>query len=190
MDCDSRIARIPDFRVLKATVSPEKRTADQIVRTVHMDKILGCQDTKILSCYQDSGFPKWGYQERSFSVEEKNLKDGEKKIVIPFKRRQNVSTSCSEKMRRLHINTHMFSHERNYSCTPGQIKSSGKYPCDISSLGCEEKSELLAAIEQAAAFVATMIFQDGSSQLNSEQVSEGWVLFRVSSVEAFACACD
>ncbi|NXQ40392.1 DPOLN polymerase, partial [Catharus fuscescens] len=43
--------------------------------------------------------------------------------------------------------------------------------CDISSLGCEEKSELLATIEQAAAFVTAMIFQDGSSQLNSEQAS-------------------
>ncbi|NWT60624.1 DPOLN polymerase, partial [Erythrocercus mccallii] len=43
--------------------------------------------------------------------------------------------------------------------------------CDISSLGREEKSELLAGIEQAAAFVTTMIFQDGSSQLNSEQAS-------------------
>ncbi|NXL48018.1 DPOLN polymerase, partial [Podilymbus podiceps] len=42
--------------------------------------------------------------------------------------------------------------------------------CDISSLGCDEKRELLATIEQAAAFVTTMIFQDGSSQLNSEQV--------------------
>ncbi|KAM3672892.1 DNA polymerase nu [Ammospiza maritima maritima] len=50
-------------------------------------------------------------------------------------------------------------------------KSSGKYPCDISSLGCEEKSKLLATIEQAAAFITTMIFQDGSSQLNSEQAS-------------------
>ncbi|KFQ77848.1 DNA polymerase nu, partial [Phaethon lepturus] len=42
--------------------------------------------------------------------------------------------------------------------------------CDIRSLGCEEKRELLATIEQALAFVTTMIFQDGSSQLNSEQV--------------------
>ncbi|NWR58032.1 DPOLN polymerase, partial [Bucorvus abyssinicus] len=42
--------------------------------------------------------------------------------------------------------------------------------CDIRNLGCEEKKELLATIEQAVAFVATMIFQDGSSQLNSEQV--------------------
>ncbi|NWR27897.1 DPOLN polymerase, partial [Tachuris rubrigastra] len=43
--------------------------------------------------------------------------------------------------------------------------------CDISTFGCEEKRELLATIEQAVAFVTTMIFQDGSSQLSSEQVS-------------------
>lgn len=153
-----------------------------------MDKILGCQDTKILSSYQDSGFPKWECQEKSLSVEEKNLKDEENKIAIPLKRKQDVPTSCSEKTRRMHANTYMFLYER--SCTPGQIKSSGKYPCDISSLECEEKSKLLATIEQAAAFVTTMIFQDGSSQLNSEQVSEGWVLFRVTSVEPFECACD
>ncbi|NXF33533.1 DPOLN polymerase, partial [Nyctibius bracteatus] len=42
--------------------------------------------------------------------------------------------------------------------------------CDIRSLGCEEKRELLTTIEKAVAFVTTMIFQDGSSQLNSEQV--------------------
>lgn len=156
-----------------------------------MDEILGCQDTKISDCcYQDSGFPKWRSRERSLSVEEKSLKDGENKIVIPLKRKQNVPTSCSEKTARLHVNTYMFLHERRYKCTPGQIKSSGKCPCDISSLGCEEKSELLAIIEQAAAFVTTLIFQDGSSQLSAEQVSEGWVLFGVSSVEPFECACD
>ncbi|KFR10863.1 DNA polymerase nu, partial [Opisthocomus hoazin] len=42
--------------------------------------------------------------------------------------------------------------------------------CDIRSLGCEEKRQLLGTIEQAVAFVTAMIFQDGSSQLNSEQV--------------------
>ncbi|KFQ44799.1 DNA polymerase nu, partial [Nestor notabilis] len=41
---------------------------------------------------------------------------------------------------------------------------------DVRNLGCEEKRELLKTINQAAAFVTTMIFQDGSSQLNSEQV--------------------
>uniref|UniRef100_A0A8D2QSF8 DNA polymerase nu n=1 Tax=Zosterops lateralis melanops TaxID=1220523 RepID=A0A8D2QSF8_ZOSLA len=110
-------------------------------------------------------------EDRLLSVQEKSLKDGEKKIVIPLKRKENISASCSEKTRRLHVNTYRFLHERRYSCTPGQIKSSGKYPCDISSLGCEEKSELLATIKQAAAFVTTMIFHDGSSQLNSEQAS-------------------
>ncbi|NXJ76212.1 DPOLN polymerase, partial [Trogon melanurus] len=43
--------------------------------------------------------------------------------------------------------------------------------CDIRNLGDDEKRELLATVEQALAFVTTMIFQDGSSQLNSEQVS-------------------
>ncbi|NXA45722.1 DPOLN polymerase, partial [Nothocercus julius] len=42
--------------------------------------------------------------------------------------------------------------------------------CDIRSLGYEEKRELLATIKQAGAFITTMVFQDGSSQLNSEQV--------------------
>uniref|UniRef100_A0A8U7MQN8 DNA-directed DNA polymerase n=1 Tax=Corvus moneduloides TaxID=1196302 RepID=A0A8U7MQN8_CORMO len=133
--------------------------------------MLGCQDIKMVSCYQDSGFPKWGYRERSLSVEAKNLKNGEKKIVTLLKRKQNVSTSCSEKTRRLHVNTSVSSHERRYSCTPGQVKSSGRYPCDISSLGCEERNELLVTLEQAVAFVTTMVFQDGSSQLNSEQAS-------------------
>ncbi|NXT79021.1 DPOLN polymerase, partial [Zapornia atra] len=41
--------------------------------------------------------------------------------------------------------------------------------CDIGSLGREEREELLAAMERAVAFVTTMVFQDGSSQLNSEQ---------------------
>ncbi|NXK75150.1 DPOLN polymerase, partial [Amazona guildingii] len=41
---------------------------------------------------------------------------------------------------------------------------------DVRNLGCEEKRKLLTTIKQAAAFVTTMIFQDGSSQLNSEQV--------------------
>ncbi|NXP50723.1 DPOLN polymerase, partial [Heliornis fulica] len=41
--------------------------------------------------------------------------------------------------------------------------------CDIRSLGCEERRALLAAIERAVAFVITMVFHDGSSQLNSEQ---------------------
>ncbi|NXY87808.1 DPOLN polymerase, partial [Alcedo cyanopectus] len=41
--------------------------------------------------------------------------------------------------------------------------------CDVSRMGCEERRELLAALQQAAAFVTTVVFQDGSSQLSSEQ---------------------
>ncbi|NXX87804.1 DPOLN polymerase, partial [Centropus bengalensis] len=41
--------------------------------------------------------------------------------------------------------------------------------CDVRSLGCEEKRELLATIGQAVALVTTMIFHDGSSQLSSDQ---------------------
>ncbi|KAM7021314.1 DNA polymerase nu [Passerculus sandwichensis] len=88
---------------------------------------------------------------------------------IPVEAQTNRENN-QKKTRKLHVNISML-HERRYSCTPGQIKSSGKYPCDISSLGCEEKSKLLATIEQAAACITTMIFQDGSSQLNSEQAS-------------------
>lgn len=116
--------------------------------------------------------PTWGYRERNLSVEAKNLKDGEKNIATPLKRKQDVPTCCSEKTRRLPVKTYASSHERRYNCTSGQTESSKNYPCDIRSLECEERRELLATIEQAKAFVATMIFQDGSSQLNSEQVSE------------------
>ncbi|KFV70177.1 DNA polymerase nu, partial [Dryobates pubescens] len=41
--------------------------------------------------------------------------------------------------------------------------------CDTSKLGFEGKRELLASIEQAVAFVTAMVYQDGSSQLSSEQ---------------------
>ncbi|XP_071413054.1 DNA polymerase nu [Pithys albifrons albifrons] len=163
--CDSRTA------ILKTSASPEKSAAGEIVRTVHTNEILGCRDTKIVSCYQDSGLPTGGYQERNLSVEAKKLKDGEKKIVIPLKRKQNMSTSCSEKTGRLNVKTCMSSHERNYNCSSEQRETSENYPCDISTLGCEEKRELFSTIARAVAFVTTMIFQDGSSQLSSEQVS-------------------
>ncbi|KAJ7397364.1 DNA polymerase nu isoform X5 [Pitangus sulphuratus] len=161
--CDSRIA------ILKTSASPEKSTAGEIVRTVHTNEMLGCQDTKIVSCYQDSDLPTWEYQERNLSVEAKKLKDGEKKIAVPLKRKQNVFTCCSEKTRRLHVKPCTSSHERRYNYSSGQRETSENHPCDISTLGCEEKRELLATVEQAVAFVTTMIFQDGSSQLSSEQ---------------------
>lgn len=158
--------------LLKTSASPEKSTAGQIVRTLHTDEMLCCQDTKMVSYYQDVDLPKWGYRERNLSVEAKNLKDGEKNIATPLKRKRDVPMCCSEKTRKLYGKTYASSHERRYNCTSGQTAFSEHYPCDIRSLGCEEKRELLATIEQAVAFVTTMIFQDGSSQLDSEQVSE------------------
>ncbi|XP_075608786.1 DNA polymerase nu [Balearica regulorum gibbericeps] len=154
--------------LLKTSASPEKSTAAWIVRTIHTDEMLCCQDTKIVSYYQDLDFPTWGYRERNLSIEAKNLSNGEKNIATPFKRKQDVPTSCSEK-RRLLVKTCTSSWEGRYNCTSGQTESSENYPCDIRNLGCEEKRELLATIEQAVAFVTTMIFQDGSSQLSSEQ---------------------
>ena len=128
-----------------------------------------------MSYYQDLDLPTQGYRERNLSVEAKNLKDSEKNIALPLKRKQDVPTCCSEKTRRLSVKTYTSSHERRYNCTSGQTESSDNYPCDIRSLGCEEKRQLLGTIEQAVAFVTAMIFQDGSSQLNSEQVSEYFV---------------
>ncbi|XP_009877307.1 PREDICTED: DNA polymerase nu, partial [Apaloderma vittatum] len=160
---------IHDYTIalLKTSASPEKSTTGQIVRT---DKVLCCQDTKAASCYQDLDLPTWGCRERNLSVEAGNLKDGKKSIATPLKRKQDMPACCSEKSRRLPVETSPSSHERKYNCICGQTESSENYPCDIRNLGDEEKRELLATIEQALAFVTTMIFQDGSSQLNSEQV--------------------
>ncbi|XP_009702252.1 PREDICTED: DNA polymerase nu, partial [Cariama cristata] len=157
------------FTLSKTSASPEKSTASQIVRTVCINEMICCQDTKIVSYFQDLDLPTRGYRERNLSVEAKNLKDGEKNIATALKRKQDVFTCGAEKTRRLPLKTYTSSHERD-KCTSGRTESSKNYPCDIRSLGCEEKRELLATIEQAVAFVTTMIFQDGSSQLNSEQV--------------------
>uniref|UniRef100_A0A8B9DH13 DNA polymerase nu n=1 Tax=Anser cygnoides TaxID=8845 RepID=A0A8B9DH13_ANSCY len=106
--------------------------------------------------------------EKNLSVEEKKLKDGEKNVATPLKRKQDVPT-CHLEKKRLPVKNYA-SHERRYNWTSKEAEFSENYPCDIRSLGYEEKRELLANIEQAVAFVTTMIFQDGSSQLNSEQV--------------------
>ncbi|XP_037242383.1 DNA polymerase nu [Falco rusticolus] len=156
--------------LLKTSANPEKCTAGQVVRTVHASESLCCQDTKIVRYYRDLDLTTWGYQERNLPGEAKNLKHGEKKIATPLKRKQDVPKYSSEKARRLPIKTYTSSHERRYNVNSGQTESSKNCPCDIRNLGYEEKRELLATIEQAVAFVTTMIFHDGSSQLNSEQV--------------------
>ncbi|XP_021251998.1 DNA polymerase nu isoform X2 [Numida meleagris] len=153
--------------LLKSSVSSEKSTAGQIVRMAHINEVLCCQDTKILSFYQELGSPKWEYREKNLTVEAKNMADGEKNLGTPLKRKQVVPTYCLEKKRLLAKN-HV-SHERGYYWTSRQAESSENEFCDIRSLGYEEKRELIASIKEAAAFVTTMIFRDGSSQLNSEQ---------------------
>ncbi|XP_071609414.1 DNA polymerase nu isoform X1 [Heliangelus exortis] len=156
------------LELLKTSASPEKSTAGQLVRTVGSDAMLSCQDTKIVRYYQDLGLPTWEYRERSLSVEAKDLKDGAKNTAVSRKRKQDLPT-CSKKTR-LPPKTYTSSHERRDNCTSGQTESYENYPCDIRTLRCEEKRELLATMEQAVAFVTTMIFQDGSSQLSTEQV--------------------
>ncbi|XP_068005840.1 DNA polymerase nu [Melanerpes formicivorus] len=151
--------------LLKTSASPEKATAGQLVRTVHTDEILCSQDTKKVSYHQDLDWTRWGCTERNLSVEAKNLKAGEKKTATPMKRKQDVPACCSEKARRLPAKPS--SHERRYNS--GQTVPPEKDLCDTSKLGFEGRRELLASIEQAVAFVTTMVYQDGSSQLSSEQ---------------------
>lgn len=139
----------------------------------HTKEILCCQDNKILGFYRELGSTKWGYKERNLTVEERNMADGEKNLVTPLKRKQEVPTYCLGK-KRLLVKKHI-SHERRYNWTSRQAEHSENDFCDIRSLGYEEKRELIANIEEAVAFVTTMIFLDGSSQLNTEQVSELWV---------------
>ncbi|XP_040525815.1 HAUS augmin-like complex subunit 3 isoform X2 [Gallus gallus] len=153
--------------LLKSSASSEKRTAGEVVRTAHTKEILGCQDSKILSFYQELDSPKWRYRGKNLTVEERNMADGEKNLAAPPKRKQEVPTYCLGK-KRLLVKKHI-SHERRYNWTSRQAEPSENVFCDIRSLGYEEKRELIANIKEAVAFVTTMIFLDGSSQLNSEQ---------------------
>ncbi|XP_069712567.1 DNA polymerase nu [Phaenicophaeus curvirostris] len=161
--CGSTIA------LLKTSASPKKSTAGQIISTVRANELLCCQEKKIVSYCQDLDLSMEGCIERNLSVEAKNVKDGEKNISSTLKRKQDMPTCCSEKTRRLPVKTYTSSHERRNNCTSGQTGSCDNWPCDIRSLGCEEKRELLATIENAVAFVISMVFHDGSSQLSSEQ---------------------
>ncbi|XP_040556398.1 HAUS augmin-like complex subunit 3 isoform X2 [Gallus gallus] len=153
--------------LLKSSASSEKRTAGEVVRTAHTKEILGCQDSKILSFYQELDSPKWRYRGKNLTVEERNMADGEKNLAAPPKRKQEVPTYCLGK-KRLLVKKHI-SHERRYNWTSRQAEPSENVFCDIRSLGYEEKRDLIANIKEAVAFVTTMIFLDGSSQLNSEQ---------------------
>lgn len=140
-------------------------TAGETVRMAHTKEIP--------SFYRELGSTEWGYRERNLTAEERNMADSEKNLVTPLKRKQEVPTYCLGK-KRLLVKKRI-SHERRYNWTSRQAEHSENDFCDIRSLGYEEKRELIANIKEAVAFVTTMIFLDGSSQLNSEQVSELWV---------------
>ncbi|XP_010226529.1 PREDICTED: DNA polymerase nu, partial [Tinamus guttatus] len=165
----------------KASSKAYKSTTAQTVRTVHVNKMFHGRETKIAGSalsqcalsasvsYQDVGLPKWVRRGRNFSVEAKKVKDGEKNVATSLKRKQDARTYCAEKSRKLLVKSSLPSYEGRYNWTSGKAESSENCPCDIRSLGYEEKRELLATIKQAGAFITTMVFQDGSSQLNSEQ---------------------
>ncbi|XP_015718378.1 DNA polymerase nu isoform X2 [Coturnix japonica] len=93
--------------------------------------------------------------------------DGEKNLAASLKRKQELPTYCSGK-KGLLVKKHI-SNESRCSWPSRQAEPSENEFCDIRSLGYEEKRELIANIKEAVAFVTTMIFLDGSSQLNSEQ---------------------
>ncbi|XP_035181551.1 DNA polymerase nu [Oxyura jamaicensis] len=154
--------------LLKSSASPARSIAGQKVRTVDTNEMFSYQATTIPSFYWDLDLPKWEYGEKNLSVGAKNLKHGEKNVATPLKRKQDLPT-CRLEKKRLAVKNYA-SHESRYNWTSRRAEFSENYPCDIRSLGYEEKRELLANIEQAVAFVTTMLFQDGSSQLNSEQV--------------------
>ncbi|XP_048797912.1 DNA polymerase nu isoform X1 [Lagopus muta] len=124
---------------------------------------------EIPSFYWELGSTEWGYRERNLTAEERNMADSEKNLVTPLKRKQEVPTYCLGK-KRLLVKKRI-SHERRYNWTSRQAEHSENDFCDIRSLGYEEKRELIANIKEAVAFVTTMIFLDGSSQLNSEQTT-------------------
>ncbi|XP_062430617.1 DNA polymerase nu [Rhea pennata] len=156
--------------VLNTSASTEKSTADQTIRTVHVNKMFCSRETKIVgSLYQDLALPKQVHREGNFPVEAKSLKDSEKNAATSLKRKQDACT-CSEKTGKFRLKNCTLSYEGRYNWISRQAESSENCPCDIRSLGYEEKRELLATIKQAVALITTMVFQDGSSQLNSEQV--------------------
>uniref|UniRef100_A0A8B9PEG4 DNA polymerase nu n=1 Tax=Apteryx owenii TaxID=8824 RepID=A0A8B9PEG4_APTOW len=181
----SALQSIPVGEAQTSRKNGQSDNTGQTVRTVHVNKVFCSRETKIMSSplplsalsafvsYQDLDLPKWVHRERNFSVEAKKLKDGEKNVATSLKRKQDVCTYCSEKTRKLLVKNCTPSYEGRSSWsswTSGQAESSEDCPCDVRSLGYEEKRDLLATIEQAVALITTMVFQDGSSQLNSEQV--------------------
>uniref|UniRef100_A0A8C3IQQ5 DNA polymerase nu n=1 Tax=Chrysemys picta bellii TaxID=8478 RepID=A0A8C3IQQ5_CHRPI len=154
----------------------------QLASTELMDKMFCNQNTKIVSSvlltsnmstfinYQDVDLTKWDNKERNSSVQRKKNRDSENNNITSLKRKQDISTYCSYKMERwLPVKKDVNSHKTKSDWASEQAESPEKTFCDIRNLGYEEKSQLITTIKEAVALVVTMVFQDGSSQLSSDQ---------------------
>ncbi|XP_067423797.1 DNA polymerase nu [Emydura macquarii macquarii] len=155
--------------------------SSQLANTELTDTMFCNQDTKIVSSifpsssmspfrnYQDVDLPKWDYIEKKSSVKRKKNKDSEKNKIASFKRKWDISTYCSYKLERwLPVKEDVNPRKTNYDWTSEQAESPKTF-WDIRNLGLEEKSQLITSIKEAVALVVTLVFQDGSSQLNSDQ---------------------
>ncbi|XP_006030963.1 DNA polymerase nu, partial [Alligator sinensis] len=118
------------------------------------------------------GLPKWHSGEGNSSVKTKENKDCEKNLKesSSLKRKRDVPMYCSQKSEKWLPEKHSINPcKTKCDWTSEQGESSEKAFCDIRNLEYEEKIQLLGTIKQALAVVITMVFQDGSSQLNSDQ---------------------
>ncbi|XP_074984333.1 DNA polymerase nu [Caretta caretta] len=184
------------FRGKKITLENEEEIHDSMAVSLNMntstaksssllasteltDKMFCNQNTKIVSSvlltssmstfinYQDVDLPKWDYTERNSSAQRKKNKNSENNKITSLKRKQDISTYCSYKMERwLPMKEDVNSHKTKHDWAAEQAE---KTFCDIRNLGHEEKSQLITTIKEAVALVVTMVFQDGSSQLSSDQ---------------------
>nr|XP_014434825.1 DNA polymerase nu isoform X2 [Pelodiscus sinensis] len=156
--------------------------SSQLGSTEVMDKMFCNQDTKIVKSvlpsssvsnlvnYQDVVLPKWDHIESNSSVKRKKIKDSEKNKITCLKRKQDISTYCSYKMEQwLPVKEDVNSHKTKYDWASEPAESPEKTICDIRNLEHEEKSQLIMIIKEAVALVVTMVFQDGSSQLSSDE---------------------
>ncbi|XP_019381649.1 PREDICTED: DNA polymerase nu isoform X3 [Gavialis gangeticus] len=116
--------------------------------------------------------PKWHSGEGNSSVKTKENKDCEKNLreSSSLKRKRDVSMYCSQKLEKWFPEKHSINPcKTKCDWTSKQGESPEKAFCDVRNLEYEEKIQFLGTIKQALAVVITMVFQDGSSQLNSDQ---------------------
>ncbi|XP_019408450.1 PREDICTED: DNA polymerase nu [Crocodylus porosus] len=116
--------------------------------------------------------PKWHSGEGNSSVKTKENKDCEKNLreSSSLKRKRDVSMYCSQKLEKWLPEKHSINPcKTKCDWTSKQGESPEKAFCDVRNLEYEEKIQFLGTIKRALAVVITMVFQDGSSQLNSDQ---------------------